>query len=388
MHTRRPPKPAETSAACAQIAIGTVSAPHVEMTRRQRIGNHSSIRQAERDAKALRRSGLVYVSDSAPGIRRRRIGKAFVYILPSGHRLRRAKTIARIGSLAIPPAYTDIWICLQDNGHLQATGRDARGRKQYRYHARWRTQRDAAKYDRLSAFAKKLPQLRRQVQIDLRLEGMPRRKVLAAVVRLLETSLIRVGNEEYSRSNGSFGLTTLRNRHASVRGAHVTFEFRGKSKKFHSLKIEDARLARIVKRCQELPGQRLFQYRDDEGDLDDLASQDVNEYLREAVGDEFSAKDFRTWAGTLLAAKTLNSMGEAQTAIERKANIVAAVAHVAQKLGNTPSVCRKCYIHPAVLDAYLENRLMLPESVRHAAGRLSAQERALLALLRHNAAGK
>ena len=277
---------------------------------------------------------------------------------------------------------------MQDNGHLQATGRDARGRKQYRYHARWRIQRDAAKYDRLSAFARKLPLLRRQVQLDLKLEGMPRRKVLAAVVRLLETSLIRIGNDEYSRSNGSFGLTTLRHRHASVRGAQVTFEFRGKSKKFHSLKIEDARLARIVKRCQDLPGQKLFQYRDDEGRLDDLASQDVNEYLREAVGDEFSAKDFRTWAGTLLAAQTLSAMGAAQTQAERKANIVAAVAHVAQKLGNTPSVCRKCYIHPAVLDAYLEDRLNLPESGRRSASRLNAQERALLGLLRLNSAHK
>jgi len=358
------------------------------MSRTQSIPHVPSDRTAERDSKALRRSGLVYVSDSAPGIRRRRIGMSFVYILPSGRRLRRETTLARIRSLAIPPAYKDVWICEQDNGHLQATGRDARGRKQYRYHARWRTQRDAAKYDRLSAFAKKLPQLRRQVQVDLKLEGMPRRKVLAAVVRLLETSLIRIGNDEYSRSNGSFGLTTLRHRHASVRGAHVTFEFRGKSKKFHSLKIEDARLARIVKRCQELPGQKLFQYRDDEGALDDLASQDVNEYLREAVGDDFSAKDFRTWAGTLLAAQALSAMGATQTQGERKANIVAAVAAVAQKLGNTPSVCRKCYIHPEVLDAYLENGLTLPESGRRSAIRLNAQERALLRLLRHNTAGK
>ena len=338
------------------------------------------------ELKSLRLAGLVYVSDATPGIHRRRDGSKFVYISPRGTRLRRESIIDRIRRLAIPPAYSDVWICELANGHLQATGRDARGRKQYRYHVRWREQRDAAKYDRLAAFAKRLPLLRRQVETDLRLEGLPKRKVLAAVVRLLETSLIRVGNEEYSRSNGSYGLTTLRNKHVRVRGAQVVFEFRGKSKKFHSLALEDERLARIVKRCQDLPGQKLFQFRNEEGKPEDIDSDDVNAYLREAVGDDFSAKDFRTWAGTLLAAQALSGARDAQTVAERKARIVGTIVDVAQRLGNTPSVCRKCYIHPAVLDAYLADEIDLPAPGRRSLRRLNTQERALLRLLRSRGA--
>ncbi len=333
------------------------------------------------DAKSLRRSGLTYVNDDAPGLRRTRAGNGFVYLLPSGKRLRDEAAIARIRKLAIPPAYTKVWICPKANGHIQATGRDARGRKQYRYHPRWREQRDAAKYERLAAFGKKLPLLRRQINQDLRLDGLPRRKVVAAVVSLLERSLIRIGNEEYSRDNGSYGLTTLRNRHVRVRGERVIFEFRGKSGKFHSLLLADARLARIVKRCQELPGQQLFQFLNDEGKREGIDSDDVNAYLRSSVGDEFSAKDFRTWAGTLLAAQALGTKGDAADIDERKRKVTEAIDGVAKRLGNTPSVCRKCYVHPAVLGAYLDGKLEFPPAGKTSTVGLNAHERALLRLL-------
>ena len=309
------------------------------------------------DRTTLRRAGLTYVSDATSGFARQRRGKGFVYLLPSGARVRDRAVVERIRKLAIPPAYTDVWICRLENGHLQATGRDARGRKQYRYHARWREVRDAAKYDRLAAFAAQLPKLRRQVRADLRLEGLPRRKVIAAVVRLLETSFIRVGNEEYSRTNGSFGLTTLRNRHVRVRGARMLFEFRGKSRVSHALSLEDAALARIVRRCQELPGQKLFGFKNDDGRVEDIDSEDVNDYLREIIGEDFSAKDFRTWAGTLLAARALDARAAIDDEGERKNRMVEAIAEVAQRLGNTPAVCRKCYIHPAVLAGYLDGSL-------------------------------
>jgi DNA topoisomerase I len=333
------------------------------------------------DTKSLRRSGLIYVNDHSPGLQRRRAGKGFVYTLPSGRRLHDKTAVARIRKLAIPPAYTRVWICPNANGHIQATGRDARGRKQYRYHPRWRQERDAAKYERLAAFAKKLPALRRQVNQDLRLDGLPRRKVVAAVVSLLERSLIRVGNEEYSRDNGSYGLTTLRNRHVRVRGERVTFEFRGKSGKFHSLFLADARLARIVKRCQELPGQQLFQFLNDDGRREGIDSDDVNAYLRSVVGEEFSAKDFRTWAGTLLAAQALGTMGDPADVDERKRKVTEAIEGVAKRLGNTPSVCRKCYVHPAILDAYLEGTLEFPPPGRSSTVGLNGHERALLRAL-------
>jgi len=338
-------------------------------------------KRADADAKSLRRNGLIYVSDGSPGLRRKRAGKGFAYLLPSGARLRDQATLQRIRSLAVPPAYTNVWICQSAKGYLQATGRDARGRKQYRYHPRWREHRDAAKYERLAAFARKLPLLRRQINRDLRLNGLPRRKVVAAVVKLLETSLIRVGNEEYSRDNGSYGLTTLRNRHVRVRGEQVMFEFRGKSGKFHSLLLADARLARIVKRCQELPGQQLFQFLDDDGKRQRIASGDVNEYLHAALGEEFSAKDFRTWAGTLLAARALGAAGDVAGLDERKRTIVEAIAEVAKRLGNTPAICRKCYVHPAVLDAYEKDRLEPPAKRRRATVGLDADGRALLRVL-------
>lgn len=334
-------------------------------------------------ARQIRTTGLVYVSDRQPGLTRRRAGEAFVYLHASGKPVRSNVTLARIRKLAIPPAYTDVWICADARGHLQATGRDARGRKQYRYHAQWRVLRDSAKFDRLGAFADCLPKLRAQVCADLALEGLPRRKVLAALVRLLQVSLIRVGNEEYSRSNGSYGLTTLRNRHVRVRGEKLHFDFRGKSGKFHSIALNDRRLARIVRQCQELPGQRLFQFRDSSGAVQSIGSEDVNAYIREFGGDEFSAKDFRTWAATLLTARALCTADVASSAAESKARVMAAISTVADRLGNTPSVCRKCYIHPAVLDAYAAGSLSMPHTPRsQSLVRLSAQERSLRRLLR------
>lgn len=333
-------------------------------------------------AHALRHSGLIYSTDAEPGFRRKRERNGFVYLRPSGARLRDKRVLARIRRLAIPPAYTQVWICLHANGHLQATGRDARGRKQHRYHARWRVVRDASKYHRMLAFAEHLPQLRTRVAADLRLAGLPRRKVLAAVVRLLETSLIRIGNEEYSSNNGSFGLTTLKNRHVRVRGEHMQFRFPGKSGKFHDIRLDDARLARIVRRCQDLPGQDLFQFSDADGRAQSIDSGDVNAYLRELTASDFSAKDFRTWAGTLLTAQALNACGFADSPAQAKARIAAAIAQVAKRLGNTPAVCRACYVHPAVLDAYAEQDLKLPRAPpQPSARRLSAQERALQRLL-------
>lgn len=329
----------------------------------------------------LRNAGLIYVSDREPGFRRERRGDGFVYYGAANRRLHSRSTLERIRRLAVPPAYRDVWICRHANGHLQATGRDAKGRKQYRYHALWRQTRDSAKYDRMLAFAERLPDIRRCVDADLRLKGLPRRKVLAALVHLLETALIRVGNDEYARNNGSFGLTTLRNRHARVRGDCVHFAFRGKSGQYHDIRLDDARLARIVRRCQELPGQALFQYLDVEGVAQSIGSADVNAYLREAAGDAFSAKDFRTWAGTLEAARALAALGPPHNAAEAKAQVAEAIRQVAARLGNTPSVCRTCYVHPAVIEAYGAGVLRLPPRTATRV-RLTAQERALQRLLR------
>jgi DNA topoisomerase-1 len=330
---------------------------------------------------------LVYVSNDEPGFRRERRGTNFEYFNTRGAPIRDARILTRIRQLAIPPAYTDVWICRRANGHLQATGRDARGRKQYRYHLKWRQLRDRAKYDRMLAFSEHLPGLRRRVAADLRLPGVPRAKVLATVVRLLEASLIRVGNDEYARTNGSFGLTTLKNDHVRVRGAHLQFRFRGKSNKVHDVHVDDARLARIVRHCQELPGQALFQFVNDTGGIESIDSSDVNSYIRGRDGTEFSAKDFRTWAGTLLTARVLAVLGNAPNEPLAKARITSAIEQVAGRLGNTPAICRKSYVHPAILDAYLANTLKLPPSM-HALGktRLSAQERAIQKLLKRQEA--
>ena len=332
---------------------------------------------------ALEGASLVYVTDDEPGIRRERQGAQFVYLNARRRPIRDERILQRIRRLAIPPAYTDVWICRRANGHLQAVGRDARGRKQYRYHPDWRQARDLAKYDRMLAFSDHLPTLRRRVAADLRLPGLPRAKVLATVVRLLEASLIRVGNKEYARSNGSFGLTTLKNKHVRVRGERVQFRFRGKSGKEHDVQVEDARLARIVRRCQDLPGQALFQYMDDDGSVQDIGSDDVNGYIRGTAGTEFTAKDFRTWAGTVLAARVLAATDPPKSAGHGKAMIARAMEQVSQRLGNTPKICQKSYVHPAVLEAYLNRELRLPPSARaRGRTRLSAQERAVQRLLR------
>lgn len=300
-----------------------------------------------------------YVSDARPGIRRRRSGRGFAYRDVDGVTIRDRAIVARIKTLAIPPAWTDVWISPLANGHIQATGRDARGRKQFRYHARWRSVRDGTKYERTIAFAEALPRIRERVEADLGRRGLPREKVLAAVVRLLETTFERAGNTEYAQENKSFGLTTLRDRHAMVDGGLVRFRFRGKHGKVHDVDVHDRRLARIVRSCQELPGQDLFQYVDEEGTVRDVTSDDVNAYLREISGDDFTAKDFRTWAGTVLAAQALQALEQAEHGTERqpKKDIVRAVEEVAHRLGNTPRVCRKCYVHPAIIDSYLDGTM-------------------------------
>lgn len=299
-------------------------------------------------------AALRYVSDRGPGLRRRRAGTGFVYVDEEGRVVRDEATVARIRSLAIPPAWTDVWISPDPNGHLQAVGRDARGRKQYRYHPRWRQVRDETKYGRMVAFGNALPRVRAAVARDLAQTGLTRRRVLATIVRLLDTTYLRVGNEEYARTNESYGLTTLRGRHVEVRGETLRFRFRGKSGKVHDVQVSDRRVARVVRRCRDLPGQELFQYLDAAGAPQPVSSGDVNDYLREASGEDFTAKDFRTWAGTLLAASHLAGADRAISQRARKSAIARAVEAVAERLGNTPAVCRASYIHPAVLGAFLE----------------------------------
>lgn len=300
-----------------------------------------------------RQAGLLYSSDSKPGISRRRRGQGFEYFSSDGRRVKDEATLKRIKRLVIPPAWTRVWVCPYENGHIQATGRDARGRKQYRYHADWREQRDENKFDRITAFARVLPRIRRRTKRDLARRGMPREKVLATVVRLLETTLIRVGNDEYARENDSYGLTTMRNRHAKVAGTQIRFTFRGKSAKKHEISLRDPQLAKIVRRCQHIPGQELFTYEDEEGQPRHVTSQDVNDYLRAIAGEEFTAKDFRTWAGTVLAAIALREFEAIHHQRQARKNIVTAIDAVARMLGNTPSVCRKCYVHPEVLNSYM-----------------------------------
>ena len=336
---------------------------------------------------SARAARLRYVNDDRPGITRRKSGTQFVYRDPDGKIIRDGAELARIKALAIPPAWRDVWICPGADGHLQATGRDMRGRKQHRYHTRWREIRDANKYDRMMDFAQKLPAIRRKVDEDLALPGLPRDKVIAAVVRLLETSRIRVGNEEYARQNNSFGLATMRNRHVSVSGSNIRFEFRGKSGVRHALNLNDRRLARIIKQCQELPGHELFQYIAEDGARCSIGSADVNSYLREIAGDDFSSKDFRTWAGTVLAVRTLLELPGAASRAQAKKQIAKAVEGVAAKLGNTKAVCRKCYVHPAVFEAYTDGSLFkLSRSRRRKAkagamNELTNEETAVLKLL-------
>lgn len=331
-------------------------------------------------------AGLRYVSDASPGIRRRRSGRGFSYAGPDGRVIRDGAELDRIRRLAIPPAYTDVWICRMPNGHLQATGRDARGRKQYRYHPRWREVRDETKFGRMLAFSDALPRLRARLDADLARQGLPREKVLATIARLLECTSIRVGNEEYARANQSFGLTTLRDHHVQVSGSTLHFRFRGKSRKPHEVALSDRRLARIVARCQALPGADLFQYVDDEGARVSIDSGDVNEYLREITGEEFTAKDFRTWAGTLQAVAALEAIGPAPSEREAKAAILKTIDRVAERLNNTRAVCRKYYVHPAVLERYQAGTLheaLGNGTAPKADSALSAEEQAVVRLLEH-----
>jgi DNA topoisomerase I len=302
-------------------------------------------------------AGLRYVTDAKPGIKRKRSGTGFRYVGLDGKPLRDEEALARIKSLVIPPAWIDVWICPIANGHLQATGRDARGRKQSRYHPRWRQVRDETKYEHMVTFGKALPLIRERIEQDLSLAGLPRAKVLATIVRLMETTYIRVGNEEYARENKSYGLTTMRNKHVEVQGSAISFKFQGKSGVKHAIDLSDRRLARIVKRCQDLPGYELFQYLDAEGQHHAIDSADVNDYLREMSGEDFTAKDFRTWAGTMLTCAALRGCEVFETEVQAKKNVLTVTKLVAASLGNTPSVCRKCYIHPAILECYMKGEL-------------------------------
>jgi DNA topoisomerase-1 len=330
------------------------------------------------DAKeAAEEAGLTYVTDDAPGLSRERRGDGFAYRRANGDRIDDEATLERIRKLAIPPAWTDVWICPKPNGHLQATGRDARGRKQYRYHPQFREVRDSTKYEHMLEFARSLPAIREKVAEHMALKGLPREKVLATVVHLLETTLIRVGNDEYSKENKSYGLTTLRNPHVSVEGSQLKFRFKGKSGKVWNLQLRNRRVAKIVRACQDLPGQRLFEYIDEDGQLREVASADVNAYLREITGADVTAKDFRTWAGTVMAALALMQVEAADSQAGVKKNIKAAIESVAARLGNTPTICRKCYVHPEVLDAYTQGELL----IEIAKGAEHAEEAAVLALL-------
>jgi DNA topoisomerase I len=331
-------------------------------------------------------AGLRYMTDAQPGIRRRRTGAGFAYVGADGERVADPDRLAWIKGLAIPPAWTDVWISPIRRGHLQATGRDARGRKQYRYHPRWREVRDEAKYGRLVEFGRALPRIRRRTDRDLRRRGVPREKVLALVVRLLEATLIRVGNDEYARDNRSYGLSTMRDRHVQVDGATLTFTFRGKGGKEHEIDVRDRRLARLVRQVQDLPGQEVFQYLDPDGERRSITSDDVNAYLRDVSGADFTAKDFRTWAGTVAASLALREFTKVDDEAGRKRAITAAIEEVAEQLGNTPAVCRACYVHPDLLAAYLDGTMVDALSARaRGVGRgshaLEPAEAAVLGLL-------
>jgi DNA topoisomerase I len=336
---------------------------------------------------SARSAGLRYVSDDKPGIKRVRRGRGFSYTGTDGQTIRDKGELDRIRALAIPPAWTDVWICPTPRGHIQASGRDVKGRKQYRYHDRWREVRDEAKFERMIAFGEALPVIRERTGEHLRQRGLPREKILAVVVRLLESTRIRVGNEEYARENESYGLTTLQGEHVDVNGSEITFDFKGKSGKVHHVSVRDRRVAAVVRKLLDLPGQELFQYIDEAGDVHAISSDDVNTYLRDITGNDFTAKDFRTWAGTVLAAHALREIGEFDGDAEGRTNVVRAVEAVAKRLGNTPTICRKCYVHPAVIDAYLDGTMA--STLQQAAssewqerlGDLPPEEAAVLALL-------
>jgi DNA topoisomerase I len=342
----------------------------------------------ELSAQAAEEAGLRYVSDDRPGYTRKAKGNDFEYFDVEGKAIRDEQRLLRIRRLAVPPAWTDVWICPSSNGHIQATGRDARRRKQYLYHERWREVRDETKYDRILSFAQNLPKIRKRVRHDVALPGLSREKIVATVVQLLERTFIRVGNPEYARENKSFGLTTMQDRHVNVKGAKLRFRFRGKSGRLHDVDLTDRRIAKTISKLQDLPGQDLFQCVDDDGEVRDITSQDVNGYLREITGEDFTAKDFRTWAGTVFAGIALNAVGGFATKKQAKANIRDAIGAVAEVLGNTAAICRKCYIHPAVLDAYLKARSIPGLNDEKQDVDLRADERAVLKFLRSKLGNK
>jgi DNA topoisomerase-1 len=347
---------AESDLSAAQSALSRCG-DNAEIEQMEQTTDQGALAVSDPPA-AAKAAGLRYVNDGMAGIHRHPGPEGFLYTDAHDEPVSDEATLARIKALAIPPAWTDVWICPRENGHLQATGRDAKGRKQYRYHARWRSLRDEVKYERMLNFGKALPSIRRQVDEALKLPGLPREKVLATIVYLLELTMMRIGNEEYARTNKSFGLTTLRARHVRVDGSEVQFKFRGKSGVYHAITVEDKRLARIIQRSRDLPGQELFQYVDDDGTRHTIDSSDVNDYLRSITGEDYTAKDFRTWSGTVLAALALREFEQFDSAAQAKKNIVRAIETVAEKLGNTPSICRKCYVHPAVIDAYMDGAML------------------------------
>jgi DNA topoisomerase-1 len=347
-----------------------------------------SAQQIADPREAAETAGLRYVSDARPGIRRKKAGSGFMYTRADGTKLSEPDVLKRIKALAIPPAWLEVWICPWADGHIQATGRDAKGRKQYRYHARFREMRESTKYEHVIAFADSLPSIREKVREHMGLRGLPREKVLATVVHLLESTLIRVGNYDYAKQNNSYGLTTLKNRHVAVDGNEVRFRFTGKSGKQWSLRVRDRRIAKIIKACQELPGQELIQHVDEEGNCRDVTSTDVNEYLREITGKDITAKDFRTWAGTVLAAMALNELESFDSAAQAKRNLRAAIEKVSARLGNTQAICRKCYVHPEILNSYMDGNLVLElkskaeSELQSDMESLKPEEAAVLALLR------
>ena len=336
---------------------------------------------------AAENAGLLYVHDDMPGFRRKSVGKGFSYLGLDGKPIKDEGTLERIRKLAVPPAYQQVWICAKPNGHIQATGRDAKGRKQYRYHPKFREVRDSTKYEHMLEFARGLPAIRETIDKHMRMHGVPREKVLATVVYLLENTLIRVGNDDYVKQNKSYGLTTLQDKHVEVHGSEMKFSFKGKSGKTWNLKVKDRRIARIVKECQDIPGQELFQYIDDHGERRDVTSHDVNEYLKEITGRDVTAKDFRTWAGTVLAALALKEFELFDSDAKAKKNVRAAIESVSARLGNTPTICRKCYVHPEILHCYLQGEMLLEvkakveTELRENLASLKPEEAAVLSLL-------
>jgi DNA topoisomerase-1 len=372
----RPERDQEDIEAAAKIMAGSIATK-----------NEGSSDGADENREAAEAAGLVYVTDDAPGITRKKSGTGWRYIDAKGVTIKDYWEKKRIEKIGVPPAYADVWICPRENGHIQATGRDAKGRKQYRYHAKWTEARDSAKYERMMAFGKLLPNLRKRVAADMRKQGLPRAKVLATLVALLEKTLIRIGNEDYAKDNKSFGLTTLRNRHVDIEGSTLRFDFKGKSGKTWNLDLKDRRVAKVVRSIQELPGQHLFQYIDEDGVRQPVDSADVNDYLREITGEDVTAKDFRTWAGTVLASMALAEFEAVDSQARMKKNVKAAIEKVASRLGNTPTICRKCYVHPQVVTSYLDGSLLrdIKSEVEHTlsedSDHLRPEEAALLGLL-------